>query len=59
MTQELIVYILIGLAVLVVGFRVYKIFTRKHKCCGEKDGTCNCEGCPLANEGCEEKCKNE
>ena len=58
MMQEIIVYILIGLAVLAVAFRVYKIFTHKHKCCEKGDGDCNCEGCPLANEGCQGKCKN-
>ena len=52
MNQEVIVYILIGLAILVVGHRIYKIITNKHKCCEKGDDGCSCEGCPLANEGC-------
>jgi uncharacterized membrane protein YuzA (DUF378 family) len=52
MTQEVIVYILIGLAVLVVAFRVYNIFTHKHKCCEKGEDNCCCEGCELAKECC-------
>ena len=58
--QAVVVYILIGLAVLVVGLRIYKIITNKHKCCGEGDEGCHCEGCELAKECSmkgKEKCK--
>lgn len=58
MTQEVIVYIIIGLAVLAVAIRVYRIFTHKHKCCEKGGDECHCDGCPLANEGCK-MMKNE
>lgn len=58
--QAVVVYILIGLAVLAVGLRIYKIITNKHKCCGDGDEGCHCEGCELAKECSmkgKEKCK--
>ncbi len=50
MTQEVIVYILIGLAVMAIAIRVYHIFTHKHHCCEKGNDGCCCEGCELAKE---------
>ncbi|MBO4564591.1 MAG: hypothetical protein J5720_04090 [Bacteroidaceae bacterium] len=59
MTQEVIVYIIIGVAALAVAIRVYRIFTRKHHCCEKSDDGCCCEGCELAKECNMGKCKNK
>ncbi len=57
--QEIIVYIILAVVVVLVAIRIYRILTNRHTCCGGKDGTCHCEGCELANECNKEKCKNE
>ena len=57
--QEVIVYILIGMAVLVVAIRIYRIFTKKHNCCGEGEDNSCCEGCELAKECSKMNCKHQ